>query len=675
MIWCEYLPCKCCYSLVVHSAIHQLNFLCFAPSIFYFSGSKKSKRLNERERALGRITAVKEDGTFDIEWILEGGKLHVEREDLLWTSAEAEGMTANSTTRKRRKPAEYQMETELKDQAKKVKRQQAKTKAAPKAVPKKTKTSSQSVKKNAASATVARSKPTTKLGSKPIAKKAKVEPVKEPPPKIPLGSDVYDKHYRELERCFKRLSGLKVDTYEHFWCDDDTDSSPSASSVRDWDSIRRHMESGRYKLDRKIQDQKEWQSLFPDCDSPVMKKRKAIQLACPFGVNWELFRDDVVAMVDETVQTSDDPGDGERGSLVYAARAVKEAVEQTVERSARKHAKEMMYIDDRLRFGGAVEKGTNTEAAMQSWRKDPFPERKYERLTADTICAGLSTLDKRIAEYERRTQLPDSFIGLSYRYDDTHQSETWMQSVVDETGSGGKQKTNEKQAALALSADEGVRRAQINATMQSLLIAVQDKVMTERKVLQERELNSANWLLDESDRSSSDPEPEIVEQPVWGIDCYTRKNILLCLETEFDDHIALLFVEKWLLPAINACPMSLAHKLSSAALILEGLPPEEENDQTGWSQTVLGRALEEKIKKSAPPWLKAAANRLRRAIRALGVDFFRVHPKGHGSVVLCNQLPPNTLVTYYRGELYPSWRWGEKMDAISITQKRTKLKP
>jgi hypothetical protein len=94
-----------------------------------------------------------------------------------------------------------------------------------------------------------------------------------------------------------------------------------------------------------------------------------------------------------------------------------------------------------------------------------------------------------------------------------------------------------------------------------------------------------------------------------------------------------------------------------------------------WRQSLLGSALLKKIQSCGPPWLTAAANQLRRARAALGPDFFRVHPKGNGSVVLSSALKANTLVTFYRGELYPSWRWGEKMDAIEITQNRKHLKP
>jgi hypothetical protein len=185
---------------------------------------------------------------------------------------------------------------------------------------------------------------------------------------------------------------------------------------------------------------------------------------------------------------------------------------------------------------------------------------------------------------------------------------------------------------------------------------------------------------------------DIIEQPVWGIDCYTRRNIIHCLEIEFDETIALLFIEKWLLPAINACPDDLAHDIANAARILIDGPIAGSSvgssaaiattNETGdgyasnWtSQNALGRALKRKIAAAGTVWLKPCASELLRARNALGLDFFRVHPKGHGSVVLANTIPANRLVTFYHGELYPSWRWGEKMDAIEITQKRKALKP
>jgi len=346
---------------------------------------------------------------------------------------------------------------------------------------------------------------------------------------------------------------------------------------------------------------------------------------------------------------------------------------------------EMVAKDDIHKFVLAIEK-TNHEAAMQTWRKTPFPERRYERLSDDVVCAGLSAVDEQIASYELRTNLPDSFVGLSYKYNDTGQSEAWMKSVVEETGSG----STSEQAAMALAADESVMRAQIKATMENLLRGVEDRVMTDANVLYQSELRSANWLepaapsnANNLSNASSDPKaaPEVVEQPVWGIDCYTRQNITHCLEVEFDSKTVLGFIEKWLLPAINACPEDLGHDIINAAYILEGKPVGEQSGSVtegqlrkGMNEALLRNALIEKIKTAGPPWLQLAANQLRRAREALGPNFFRVHPKGHGSVLL-SPVKPHTLVTFYRGELYPSWRWEEKEDAIHITQKRKNLKP
>ena len=179
-----------------------------------------------------------------------------------------------------------------------------------------------------------------------------------------------------------------------------------------------------------------------------------------------------------------------------------------------------------------------------------FPQRMYERLKTDVVCAGLSELDGRIATYELCTNLKDSFLGLAYTYDDTGQSEGWMKSLLN--------KTEEEKAASALACDDGVIKAQVDATMTSLLIAVQDRVMTDMKVLEQEELRSANWdacgspeasrqlakIPSKKDNTMSTTNfPEIVEQEVWGIDCYTRRNISICLETELDAETVLVFIQ------------------------------------------------------------------------------------------------------------------------------------
>ena len=77
-----------------------------------------------------------------------------------------------------------------------------------------------------------------------------------------------------------------------------------------------------------------------------------------------------------------------------------------------------------------------------------------------------------------------------------------------------------------------------------------------------------------------------------------------------------------------------------------------------------------------PKYVRQGSAYLLEAINILGSDSFRVHPKGHGAVCLSRDgIPPHTLVTFYRGEVYPSWRWSEKTEAITITQRKVGMKP
>eukprot|EP00536_Pseudo-nitzschia_multiseries_P011871 jgi/Psemu1/260181/estExt_Genewise1Plus.C_4290011 len=469
--------------------------------------------------------------------------------------------------------------------------------------------------------------------------------------------------------------------------------------------LRKRLERGRYILDRRHLVQNKGEQFSADRTERTRKQSSSSSstttsnISCslqhPIGIHWELFRADVLGMCDTAVERNSDSfdDDGSAGTLSNAAEKIKSTMEQIYEKTGRRQSQEMEVANNAHIFTRVIEATENKEAAMQgkSWRKKAFPERQYKRLTTDAVCAGLSELDERIATYELRTSLRDSFIGLSYTYNDTGQSEGWMKTMLSETDDQNEQ----EKAARALSTDDGVIKAQVAASMQSLLIAVQDRVMTENGVLDQKELRSANWesgmekvgeqVVSTSTRQgdSDSSKPEIVEQPVWGMDCYTRKNISICLKTKFDENTVLTFVEKWLLPAINACPVDLAYNLSNAARILEGLPLDTESslDQRNpttteqWSTTLLGKTLIKKIQETGPPWLKCAAQTLRRAIESMGHDFFRVHPKGHGSIVLSPKIEPNRLVTFYRGEVYPSWRWGEKMDAIALIQQRNNLKP
>ena len=439
----------------------------------------------------------------------------------------------------------------------------------------------------------------------------------------------------------------------------------------------------------------------------------------PKGVDWDLFRSDMLAMCNAGIARDPQGAEGKSGTLGHAAKKIKELMDQIYERTAKKQITELEFADARHEFTVLLKAQENEEAAFQGdWRTTPFPERKYERLKADVICAGLSPLDERSSSYEKQSELPDSFVGLAYTYNDTGESEGWMKSVFESTKTSRTDGLTaaEQNAANALKTDDGVVRSQVRATMRTLLIGVQDKVLTDTGTLKQHELRSANWDTPEAENNenpallsasvadstpssapaiekrSNSAVPDLVEQSVWGMDCYTRRNVMICIEKDLDPETAVEFVEKWLLPAINACPVDIAHDLTNAAKILEGLPlqsseedistqapkapkPNKQDPTENWSHSLIGKALLHKIKFNGPPWLKAAAHQLGRAIKALGYDFFRVHPKGHGSLVLSPKVKANTLVTFYRGEVYPSWRWGEKLDAIEMTQQHLGLRP
>ena len=605
--------------------------------------------------------------------------------------------------------------------------------------------------------------------------------------------DMYTRHKRELERSLARLE--KVDRFGFFFdkCPpefdedyeyvDETDISFPDSPPFNFAVLRKRFAAGRYDLNfvkaeverRKaiqatmnydetasLQTVKESDAMDvdradcdeilkeADCDA-LLYDEVAKSMCHPLGVDWDTFNKDVIGMCDAAIQRN--PEDGENltsGHLGNSANKIKKLMDEMYTNYGCKRRAEMEASEARLKYEHILNNCGNKEAAMQGkWRKQAFPERKYERLqSSSVICDGLSEMDKSYAMYELGTSIPDSFVGLAYTYDDSGQhSEMWMKTVVDETtakpksrkkkksaddsADAVKDENKEQSAAAALAKDDGVTKAQVQNTMQALLIQVQDKVMTDLGVMNQPEARSANWD-DGDDRrnyrggaaevkqgSNFSTLPEVAEQEVWGIDCYTRKNVMALVESEFNAEIAVEFMEKWLLPAINACPVDLAHNISTAARILEGLPithtvgniketalnekesqpeslikaddvptddttnldepqPGSPRKKAPESSVFLRNALESKIKNSGPPWLKAAARLIRLAADSLDEDdgFFRIHPKGHGSVVIAEHgLKANSLVSYYRGEVYPAWRWCEKMDAIEKTQKDLNLRP
>jgi hypothetical protein len=64
------------------------------------------------------------------------------------------------------------------------------------------------------------------------------------------------------------------------------------------------------------------------------------------------------------------------------------------------------------------------------------------------------------------------------------------------------------------------------------------------------------------------------------------------------------------------------------------------------------------------------------AVEEYGLDNFRIHPKGTGVVCIRPEgIPAHVLVSQYLGEIYPPYRWCEKLDVVEQAQKKFELKP
>jgi hypothetical protein len=70
------------------------------------------------------------------------------------------------------------------------------------------------------------------------------------------------------------------------------------------------------------------------------------------------------------------------------------------------------------------------------------------------------------------------------------------------------------------------------------------------------------------------------------------------------------------------------------------------------------------------------AHSVLKAVGEFGIDNFRIHPKGTGVICIrSGGIPAHVLVSEYLGELYPPYRWCEKLDVVEQAQKKFDLKP
>eukprot|EP01035_Chromulina_nebulosa_P017573 gene17573-23141_t len=267
----------------------------------------------------------------------------------------------------------------------------------------------------------------------------------------------------------------------------------------------------------------------------------------------------------------------------------------------------------------------NGQAVMLGkWRKEPFPARVYDKLDSYAVCKGLSEKDSTATLKQLNTKM-NGFLGPAYNYDDHSLTEAWMMSFKD-----GKFNAS----------PEDVIRTQIESLLEILTNQVQDRVCNELGVLDEPPTGLG---------------ADLKEAPVWGIDCYTRRMIELLISDSSkssNDHI-IPFIERKLLPSINASSPNKAHSMMAA---VESILQSNDSSEVD----------------------KEFSNIIANAINEFGAssDLFRIHPKGTG--VICtniNGIQPHQVIAEYLGELYPPYRWCEKLDVVEQAQKKYGLKP
>lgn len=265
------------------------------------------------------------------------------------------------------------------------------------------------------------------------------------------------------------------------------------------------------------------------------------------------------------------------------------------------------------------------------WRKEPFSRRVYEPISHYVVSEAVQKSEAQTLLDQLNTPL-DGYLGQSYNYDDFDLTEEWMCTFRDNKVSGP--------------SEDDVIRTQLVSLMEIMMVQVQDRVCTEEKVLARAPLVLGK---------------DVVEVPVWGIDCYTRRMIEITLEDRLpkaSGDIAASsttsikkFVERVLLPTINKQPSDQAHNMACSLNYIRHDPLTSELDKTYASCLLDG-------------------------IEEYGIDIFRIHPKGTGVVCINpNGIAAHVVVSEYLGELYPPYRWCERLDVIEQAQKTFELKP
>ncbi len=285
-------------------------------------------------------------------------------------------------------------------------------------------------------------------------------------------------------------------------------------------------------------------------------------------------------------------------------------------------------------------------SVIGSWKKTPDTQRVYNHIEDYVVTCTIPEFEQNCVLSQLKSSLPTEFRGPAYDFDDGQLTEEWMCSFKDKNQNGP--------------TDDDVIKVLTKQTLENLLGSVQDRVCTELGALQCEPLYNAN-------------KESCHEQLVWGIDCATRYlievNIRLRIGKDLCniDHSLHRFIDSRLLPAINAQPPKRAHNMLDVASYMVSIPYIKD-DITNNNPDEIWKKYTQKEHKFAQA--------LQNTVKELGIDLFRIHPKGTG--VICAQpggIKPHQVICEYIGELYPPYKWCERLDVLKQAQQKYHLKP
>ena len=167
---------------------------------------------------------------------------------------------------------------------------------------------------------------------------------------------------------------------------------------------------------------------------------------------------------------------------------------------------------------------------------------------------------------------------------------------------------------------------------------------------------------------------DILEQDVWGMDCYTRRNI----EDAIFESGKLVFEAAAAADSGAGQGVSPTKRTDAGTQVMEKvirfvdrklIPAIQAQGKNQWdirealSELILG--ANRSIGRMAFGQEIEACKFLQARVNEVGLNYFRIHPKGRG--VVCKRkegIAPGTLVSRYIGETYLPYRWFELQDAI-----------